>query len=102
MSTPSQTSFISDEDHAAEVAKQEAIAADVVKSTPQVAGTPAETPEEIPLVKLVPTDAVEEYPVTVTLPNYEDITFADASASAEVPPIVAEQVSYLANVAVAE
>jgi len=109
MTPSSQTSLVSDEERAAEVAEQEAIAKDLVETTPKIAGSPAgdESPaedspvEEAPEVTLAPAADVEiDYPLVVSLANTEDITFEDENSYVDVPPEVAEQVTYLTNVEV--
>lgn len=97
----------SDSEHAREKAEQEKIAAQIVsdapvKSDPQVAGTPAEAPEPQPTVKLRPVaDAVEHFPLSVSVVGPEDeLVFDSADSTVDVPPHVAEQVTYLPNVEV--
>lgn len=76
---------------------------------PQVAGTPAEESpaeetaivEEAPPVTIAPSEDVDiEYPLVVSVANHEDIVFEDENATADVPPEVAEQVTYLTAVEV--
>jgi hypothetical protein len=100
-----------DEAHEAEVAQQTKIAeelqetdqvpADAVPDNPEADAAPVT--EEAPKVTLrsIP-DAVEEYPLSVSVVGVdEELVFDGADSTIEVSPQVAEQVTYLPNVEVA-
>lgn len=78
--------------HEAEVAQQEKIAQEVA-----VAPEAAVSSEEVNKVTLKPSDAVESYPLTVTVPG-EELVFESESATVSVAPTIAEHVVYLPTV----
>lgn len=89
--------------HEDEKAEQEAIAAQIQASTPQVEGTPtADQPAE-PKITLRPVDVPDGgYPLGISVVGSDELVFADANATVEVSPYVAEQTAYIANVEIAE
>jgi hypothetical protein len=100
---PQQTSLVSEDEHATELEQQKAIAKNIADEQPVQVVAPPEADVGQPKVTLVPTEAVNEYPIRVSLVGLdEEIVFESASDSAEVSPPVAEQVRFLDTVAVAE
>lgn len=109
-SDPQTASDWADETQAQEdIASQ--IVADAPESTPQVAGTSApettdvdEVVEELPQVTLVPVGEDIEYPLTLSVVGAPEggFVFDGPDSSVDVDPQVAEQVTYLTNVGVAE
>lgn len=94
-----------DEAHDLEAARQAEIAAEVdaAETDEVVEPTPLETeadPEQ-PVVTLRSKN-VEQYPVTVTIPNAPPLVFENEDSTVEVTPEVAEQIVYSPVVEVAE
>lgn len=117
MSFGTQTSLTPDWDE--EKAKQEEIAGQIesdapVKSTPQIAGTPVETQQEVvetdlevveevlPQVTLRPVGDDIEYPLTLSVVGAPEdgFVFDGPDSTIDVDPQVAENVAYVSNVEV--
>lgn len=106
--TPSRTQ--SDELHETEVAQQTESASEVETDAVPAAAVPTDPDaDEAPVTQEAPKvtlrsveDAVDEYPLTVSVVGSEDIIFDSASTTVEVSPEVAEQVTYMRNVEVAK
>lgn len=100
-----------DEAHEAEVAQQSKIAEEVTETEQVPAAAVPDNPDadeqpvtqEVAKVTIRSVEAeVSEYPLTLSVVGSKDIVFDSASTTVEVSPEVAEQITYLTNVEVAE
>lgn len=87
------------DEHAAEVERQEEIAADLAAAEAEVT---VETPDSLEATVKLRSKNVETYPLYVSVPDYPEIVFESASATVTVPAPIAEHVTYLDNVEVTE
>ena len=100
-STP--TAQRSDAEHDAEVATQAEIAAAVEPDNAPAASETSDAPIADPVAQVtIRSVNVEEYPLTVTVPNAEPLVFENERATVDVDPEVAEQIAYSPVVEVVE
>ena len=96
-----------DEAHEAEVAKQAEIAAEILgaegeEETPEeevpVSEEEVVNPEPEPIVIQLKEDVEIEYPLSISLVGSDDLVFSGPDDVVEVPPSVAEQLTYSPDV----